>query len=234
MIKSQCSTSIRSSTKKDAKITKWGRQGMSSHRYSQHAPLHKWKQGKNANFFYFGTIGQWAQNKATDKNECQKGRKKREIRESHWNFAADEEKVALFWFACNSRGRLSARTEAHHVHCWKRIQGTKISVWTVLWVFDVKESHLIDHWFKGLFQLSPPLSFQSSSFCLSYKWTCFKAPLTWTDSCFAKVSQDVAIYTNTTEVLLFERVKPQIWLHLPICNYIASSLVYIVVYHLDF
>lgn len=49
---------------------------MSSHRYSQHASLYKRKRGKDPSFFYSSTTGHWLQNKATNKNECQKGAEK--------------------------------------------------------------------------------------------------------------------------------------------------------------
>lgn len=80
MIESQCSTSFRPNTKKNAKTK--GRvymtSDMSIHRYSQHALLHKRKREKESQILSSGTTGHWVQNKATYKNECQKGRKKGE------------------------------------------------------------------------------------------------------------------------------------------------------------
>lgn len=49
---------------------------MSSRRYSQHALLYKRNWGKDPSFFYLSATGHWVQNKATNKNECQKGTEK--------------------------------------------------------------------------------------------------------------------------------------------------------------
>lgn len=77
MIESQCFTSLRPNTKKNAKTTQskgrvYMTSDMSSHRYSQHAPLHKRKRGKESQLLLL------EDHKATNKNECQKGRKKGE------------------------------------------------------------------------------------------------------------------------------------------------------------
>lgn len=49
---------------------------MSGHRDSQHASLHKRKREKDPGFFDSSATGHWVQNKATNKNECQKGAEK--------------------------------------------------------------------------------------------------------------------------------------------------------------
>lgn len=53
----KCSTSLRPNTKKNAKTTQskgrvYTTSDMSSHRYSQHAPLHKRKLGKESQFLF--------------------------------------------------------------------------------------------------------------------------------------------------------------------------------------
>ncbi len=106
----KCTTSLRPNTKKNAKTTQakgrvYMTSDMSSHRYSQHAPLHKRKLRKESQLLLLEH--HWALRtktrqliKMNAKKEGRRGEMWRMGKSSHWLVVPVWEKVALFGSFC--------------------------------------------------------------------------------------------------------------------------------------
>lgn len=141
---------------------------------------------KNHSFFYLGSTVHWVQNKATDKNECQKGRKKGENVENGekqpltcWARLRESSIVWIFLFATAGVG---FQWKLRHITCFtstteraKRRPKTQAEQLQKSLKWNKATSSITD---SKAFLLSFSLSLfsQLESSCLLYKWTCYKTP----------------------------------------------------------